>query len=45
MPFQKSVEVSDEERLNLILDRINEKGYGSLSDEEQRFLREYSRKL
>ena len=45
MPFQKSIEMSDEERLNLILDRINEKGYSSLSEEEQRFLREYSRKL
>ncbi len=38
-------EVSDEERLNIILDTINEKGYGALSEEEQRFLRDYSSKL
>jgi membrane associated rhomboid family serine protease len=44
-PFQRNVEMNDEERLNSILDRINEKGYDSLSEEEQRFLREYSRKL
>jgi hypothetical protein len=46
IPFQKSTaDLSDEERLNLILDRINEKGYGDLSEDEQRFLRDYSSKL
>jgi len=42
-PVQR--ELSDEERLNVILDRISEKGYESLSDEEQRFLRDYSDRL
>jgi membrane associated rhomboid family serine protease len=47
MPFQKSTprEVSDEERLNSILDRINEKGYGDLSDDEKAFLRDYSGRM
>ena len=47
MPFQKSSprEISDEERLNLILDRINESSYSSLSEEEKRFLRDYSGKI
>jgi hypothetical protein len=47
MPFQKSSprEISDEERLNSILDRINEKGYSDLSEEEKTFLREYSGRL
>lgn len=47
MPFQKSAprEVSDEERLNSILDRINEKGYSDLTEEERTFLREYSGRL
>jgi len=38
-------QLSDEERLNLILDRINETGYESLSPDEQRFLRDYSQRL
>lgn len=38
-------ELTDEERLNVILDRITEKGYESLTEEEQRFLRDYSDRL
>ncbi|KXK56037.1 MAG: hypothetical protein UZ07_CHB004001680 [Chlorobi bacterium OLB7] len=38
-------ELSDEERLNQILDQISETGYDSLSPDEQRFLREYSQRL
>jgi membrane associated rhomboid family serine protease len=47
MPFQKGPqrEVTDEERLNNILDRINEKGYGDLSDDEKAFLRDYSDRI
>lgn len=47
MPFQKAPqrEISDEERLNSILDRINEKGYSDLSDEEKAFLRDYSGRI
>lgn len=47
MPFQKSQprELNDEERLNDILDRISEKGYSDLSEEEQAFLRDYSGRL
>lgn len=33
---------SDEERLNQILDRINDRGYQSLSDDEREFLDRYS---
>jgi membrane associated rhomboid family serine protease len=35
----------DEERLNIILDKMNEKGRDSLSPEELNFLREYSKFL
>lgn len=47
MPFQKTVtrELTDEERLNLILERISEKGYSALTEEERRFLSEYSNRL
>lgn len=47
IPFQKPAqrELSDEERLNLILDKIHEKSYDSLSDDEKRFLEDYSGKL
>lgn len=47
IPFQKPPqrELSDEERLNLILDKIHEKSYDSLSDDEKRFLEDYSGKL
>jgi hypothetical protein len=47
MPFQKTSvrEMSDEERLNLILDRINEGSFHSLTDDEKRFLQEYSDRL
>jgi len=47
IPFQKPAprEISDEERLNLILDKINEKTYDALTEEEKRFLQEYSGKL
>lgn len=47
IPFQKasSREMTDEERLNSILERISEKSYNSLTEEEKRFLREYSGKL
>ncbi len=47
IPFQKPGvrELSDEERLNLILDKINEKSYGSLTEEEQKFLNDYSGRL
>lgn len=38
-------QLSDEERLNLILERISEAGYDSLNPDEQRFLREYSHRL
>ena len=38
-------QLSDEERLNLILERISEIGYDSLSPDEQRFLRDYSQRL
>lgn len=38
-------EMTDEERLNVILDKISEKSYGALSEEEKRFLREYSGRL
>jgi|GEM_PF-1852840 len=47
IPFQKAQgrDLSDEERLNVILDKINEKSYGSLTDDEKRFLSEYSGRL
>ncbi len=47
IPFQKAQgrEMSDEERLNVILDKINEKSYNSLTDDEKRFLSEYSGRL
>lgn len=47
MPFQKAQprEMSDEERLNNLLDRISAKGYSDLSEEEQAFLRDYSGRL
>jgi len=35
--------VGDEERLNQILDRINEQGYDSLGEDDRRFLDRYSR--
>jgi hypothetical protein len=35
----------DEERMNSILDKMNEEGIGSLSDSEMNFLREYSKFL
>lgn len=35
----------DEERLNEILDKINEKGQASLTSSEQKFLKEYARRL
>ncbi|HVZ40359.1 MAG TPA: DUF6576 domain-containing protein [Candidatus Kapabacteria bacterium] len=46
-PFQKGVarEMSDEERLNAILEKISEKSYNALSEEEKKFLREYSGRL
>ena len=44
---QKSAprEISDEERLNLILDKINEKSFDSLTDDEKKFLSDYSGRL
>lgn len=47
IPFQKPLqrELSDEERLNLILDKISEKSYDALTDEEKRFLQDYSGKI
>jgi hypothetical protein len=47
IPFQKAAprDISDEERLNMILDRINESSYSALTEEEQRFLREYSSRI
>ena len=47
IPFQKPVprELSDEERLNMILDKIHEKSYTALSDEEKKFLNDYSGRL
>ena len=47
MPFQKAParEMNDEERLNNILDRISEKGYSDLTEDEQAFLRDYSGRL
>lgn len=47
IPFQKAPprEMSDEERLNLILDQIHEKGYASLNEEERSFLKNYSDRL
>ncbi|MDB5033673.1 MAG: Rhomboid family protein [Chlorobi bacterium] len=44
---QKSVprEISDEERLNIILDKISEKSFDSLTDDEKRFLSDYSGRL
>jgi hypothetical protein len=44
MSFQKTsvAELSDEDRLNDILDRINDNGYDSLSEDDRRFLEEYS---
>jgi hypothetical protein len=47
IPFQKpaSRELSDEERLNLILDKIHEKSYNALTEEEKKFLNDYSGRL
>jgi hypothetical protein len=47
IPFQKQVqrELTDEERLNMILEKINEKSYNALSDDEKKFLRDYSDRL
>jgi hypothetical protein len=47
IPFQKAPQrdLTDEERLNMILDRINESSYSALTEEEQRFLREYSSRI
>ncbi|MEO5929155.1 MAG: rhomboid family intramembrane serine protease [Candidatus Kapaibacterium sp.] len=44
---QKSAprEISDEERLNLILDKISEKSFDALSDDEKKFLSDYSGRL
>ncbi len=44
MAFQKApvAELTDEERLDEILDRINERGYDALSDDDREFLEEYS---
>lgn len=35
----------DEERMNIILEKINESGFSSLSELEQKFLEEYSKKI
>ena len=43
--YPDSEEVYTEDRLNEILDKINERGKESLSPEELRYLRDYSRKL
>jgi membrane associated rhomboid family serine protease len=47
IPFQKQVqrELTDEERLNMILEKINEKSYNSLTEDEKRFLQDYSGRL
>ena len=47
IPFQKAParEMTDEERLNVILDKISEKSYNSLTDDEKRFLSDYSGRL
>lgn len=47
IPFQKQTvrEMSDEERLNMILEKINEKSINALSEEEKKFLRDYSGRL
>lgn len=47
IPFQKSPprDISDEERLNMILDRINELSYSALTEEEKRFLSDYSTRM
>ena len=47
IPFQKPVprEMTDEERLNMILEKISEKSYSALTEDEKRFLRDYSGKL
>lgn len=42
---EKGGEGFSEERLNRILDRISEKGYEGLTEEEKKFLRDYSNKL
>lgn len=36
---------SDEERMNALLDKINERGYEALSEAERKFLEEYARRL
>ncbi len=38
-------EISDEERLDMLLEKISEKSYGALSEEEKKFLRDYSGRL
>ena len=38
-------QLSDEEKLNRILEKIGESGYESLNVEEQQFLDDYSSKL
>jgi membrane associated rhomboid family serine protease len=47
IPFQKAPvrEMTDEERLNVILDKISEKSYNALTDDEKRFLSDYSGRL
>ncbi len=47
IPFPKSAprEMTDEERLNMLLDKINEKGYAALNDEERLFLDDYSNRI
>lgn len=47
IPFQKPAarEMTDEERLNAILEKISEKSYSALTEDEKRFLRDYSGKL
>lgn len=47
IPFPKSTprEMNDEERLNMLLDKINEKGYAALNDEERGFLDDYSNRI
>lgn len=42
---EKKASLSDEERLDAILEKIGEKGYQSLTPDEQAFLDEYSSKL
>ena len=44
-PVKSEKQLSDEEKLNRILEKIGESGYESLNVEEQQFLDDYSSKL